>query len=476
MLRLEGKPQTTALPITPATADNKREFKINTAALTDNGFYALQVKSENIRDAEGFMGAEGKQVRWMLFKDGLVHFNVKVLPLPECGNVDCVIEGEEGRKVTTRKAPLKAGTAAIASTAPYGRTMTFTATPNTGYKFVHWKSNADDQIVSTDEVFTTEARSTKDFAAVFQAESYKVDVNCNSAEGDIDASTGYYDYNTKLVLDARAKDNFRLVGYRINGTLKEMTPYTLTVEGPTEVEVEYRDMTPVNVLLNEGADYTPEDVEAAKVSLYRSFHKGTWNTICLPCAVDNPEAVFGQGTLVAQMTGVSGTTLMFAPVNTMEANTPYLIKPTKINSPAYAHDENPTMLYDLGVTTTQKPERGVPTDSKDGYNFIGAYSVYPIATDDGNYYISSDKFYYVDAAASVNTTRFRGYFHADNGSASPISLGIGSATGITPPVSITDSRNAVYDLNGVMVRQPGESLSGLKPGVYITRDKKIIIK
>ena len=112
-------------------------------------------------------------------------------------------------------------------------------------------------------------------------------------------------------------------------------------------------MTPVNVLLNEGADYTPEDVEAAKVSLYRSFHKGTWNTICLPCAVDNPEAVFGQGTLVAQMTGVSGTTLMFAPVNTMEANTPYLIKPTKINSPAYAHDENPTMLYDLGVTTTQ---------------------------------------------------------------------------------------------------------------------------
>lgn len=43
-------------------------------------------------------------------------------------------------------------------------------------------------------------------------------------------------------------------------------------------------------------------------------------------------------------------------------------------------------------------------------------------------------------------------------------------------MSITDSRNAVYDLNGVMVRQPGESLSGLKPGVYITRDKKIIIK
>ena len=150
------------------------------------------------------MGAEGKQVRWMLFKDGLVHFNVKVLPQPECGYVDCVIEGEEGRKVTTRKAPLKAGTAAIASTAPYGRTMTFTATPNTGYKFVHWKSNADDQIVSTDEVFTTEARSTKDFAAVFQAESYKVDVNCNSAEGDIDAATGYYDYNTKLVRDARA--------------------------------------------------------------------------------------------------------------------------------------------------------------------------------------------------------------------------------------------------------------------------------
>jgi hypothetical protein len=42
-------------------------------------------------------------------------------------------------------------------------------------------------------------------------------------------------------------------------------------------------------------------VPLANVKLYRSFRKGTWNTICLPCAVDNPTDVFGEGTRVARL-------------------------------------------------------------------------------------------------------------------------------------------------------------------------------
>ncbi len=469
-LRHEGKVQTTDLPISQAEGSG-RIFKIDTQRLTDNGFYVLQVRTDSIKDTEGFYGAEGKQVRWMLFKDGLVHYNIAIYPSADYGSVSIASDATDvtGKSVAMLKGET---TGTVTGTKAYGSTIVMTAVPTAGHKFSYWKDNATGQILSYDASYETEARNTLNISAVFALEAYKVTVTCNTDEGTVDAASGIYDYGTAIVLDAQPTDGYQLSGYRINDTFVETTePYTLTVEGQTAIDVVFREISP-SVLLDESRDYMPESLESAKVTLYRTFYKNEWNTICLPCAVPHPEEVFGKGTEVARLTAFDGKMLRFNTVTSMEANVPYLIKPTTINS--YLSTDAPTVLYTLGTTKIEQPDGDTPEDRQSGITFVGTYSPVFMPGNDGNYYIAYNKFYLVDTD-DISIGRFRGYFHASGISLSMLSLGVDETTYIQD-TTITDEDGDVYNLNGVMVRKKGEPLTGLKPGIYITRNKKFVVK
>ena len=486
MVRYEGKLFSGDIAITPKDDASKRIFNLNTSALNENGYYVLQVKTDNITDTENYLGAEGKMVRWMLFKDGLVHYNVNVLPLADCGHVDCVKDAApETQAASAKRVMKKAG--ANSGQLTYGGGMTFKATPSKGYKFVCWKDNATGEVLSKDAEYHVEARNTLDISAVFEAETYKVTVKCDADGGTMDVASGVYEYGTKLTLDAKANEGYRLDGYKLNGVQTETAaPYELTVEGTTEVEVLFHDLSPVDVILDERKDYQRpvEYVSAASlengtnVKFYRSFLKNAWNTICLPCAVENPEEVFGTGTQVAKLTGMTPTSLTFEYVVKMEANTPYIIKPTAVNSAAYANVASPTVLYDLGMRTLEDLPVGKdrPTyETESGVSFIGAYSVEELPANEGYYYISSNKFYFVDVP--VPTTRYRGFFHSDVHNAAKLSLAFGDGTtNIENVYFLPAGAGDIYDLTGKKVRSSGESLDGLKPGVYITNNKKFVVK
>ena len=486
MVRYEGKLFSGDIAITPKDDASKRVFKLNTSALNENGYYVLQVKTDNITDTENYLGAEGKMVRWMLFKDGLVHYNVNVLPLAACGHVDCVKDAApETQAASAKRVMKKAG--ANSGQLTYGGGMTFKATPSKGYKFVCWKDNVSGEVLSKDTEYHVEARNTLDISAVFEAETYKVTVKCDADGGTMDVASGVYEYGTKLMLDAKANDGYRLDGYKLNGVQTETAaPYELTVEGTTEVEVLFHDLSPVDVILDERKDYQRpvEYVSAASlengtnVKFYRSFLKEAWNTICLPCAVENPEEVFGTGTQVAKLTGMTPTSLTFEYVVKMEANTPYIIKPTAVNSAAYANVASPTVLYDLGMRTLEDLPAGKdrPTyETESGVSFIGAYKVEELPANEGYYYISSNKFYFVDVP--VPTTRYRGFFHSNVHNAAKLSLAFGDGTtNIENVYFLPVGAGDIYDLTGKKVRSSGESLDGLKPGVYITNNKKFVVK
>ena len=486
MVRYEGKLFSGDIAITPKDDASKRIFNLNTSALSENGYYVLQVKTDNISDAENYLGAEGKMVRWMLFKDGLVHYNVNVLPLADCGHVDCVKDAApETQAASAKRVMKKAG--ANSGQLTYGGGMTFKATPSKGYKFVCWKDNVSGEVLSKDAEYHVEARNTLDISAVFEAETYKVTVKCDADGGTMDVASGVYEYGTKLTLDAKANEGYRLDGYKLNGVQTETAaPYELTVEGPTEVEVIFHDLSPVDVILDERKDYQRpvEYVSAASlqngtnVKFYRSFLKNAWNTICLPCAVENPEEVFGTGTQVAKLTGMTPTSLTFEYVVKMDANTPYIIKPTAVNSAAYANVASPTVLYDLGMRTLEDLPVGKdrPTyETESGVSFIGAYSVEELPANEGYYYISSNKFYFVDVP--VPTTRYRGFFHSDVHNAAKLSLAFGDGTtNIENVYFLPAGAGDIYDLTGKKVRSSGEALDGLKPGVYITNNKKFVVK
>ena len=486
MVRYEGKLFSGDIAITPKDDASKRIFNLNTSALSENGYYVLQVKTDNITDTENYLGAEGKMVRWMLFKDGLVHYNVNVLPLADCGHVDCVKDAApETQAASAKRVMKKAG--ANSGQLTYGGGMTFKATPSKGYKFVCWEDNVSGEVLSKDAEYHVEARNTLDISAVFEAETYKVTVKCDADGGTMDVASGVYEYGTKLTLDAKANEGYRLDGYKLNGVQTETAaPYELTVEEATEVEVIFHDLSPVDVILDERKDYQRpvEYVSAASlqngtnVKFYRSFLKNAWNTICLPCAVENPEEVFGTGTQVAKLTGMTKTSLTFEYVEKMDANTPYIIKPTAVNSAAYANVASPTVLYDLGMRTLEDLPVGKdrPTyETESGVSFIGAYSVEELPANEGYYYISSNKFYFVDVP--VPTTRYRGFFHSDVHNAAKLSLAFGDGTtNIENVYFLPAGAGDIYDLTGKKVRSSGESLDGLKPGVYITNNKKFVVK
>lgn len=486
MVRYEGKLFSGDIAITPKDDASKRIFNLNTSALSENGYYVLQVKTDNITDTENYLGAEGKMVRWMLFKDGLVHYNVNVLPLTACGHVDCVKDAApETQAASAKRVMKKAG--ANSGQLTYGGGMTFKATPSKGYKFVCWKDNVSGEVLSKDAEYHVEARNTLDISAVFEAETYKVTVKCDADGGTMDVASGVYEFGTKLTLDAKANEGYRLDGYKLNGVQTETAaPYELTVEGTTEVEVLFHDLSPVDVILDERKDYQRpvEYVSAASlengtnVKFYRSFLKEAWNTICLPCAVENPQEVFGAGTQVAKLTGMTPTSLTFEYVEKMEANTPYIIKPTAVNNAAYANVASPTVLYDLGMRTLEDLPVGKdrPTyETESGVSFIGAYSVENLPANEGYYYISGNKFYYIDVP--VPTTRYRGFFHSDVHNSAKLSLAFGDGTtNIEDVYFLPVGAGDIYDLTGKKVRSSGESLDGLKPGVYITNNKKFVVK
>ena len=486
MVRYEGKLFSGDIAITPKDDASKRIFNLNTSALNENGYYVLQVKTDNITDTENYLGAEGKMVRWMLFKDGLVHYNVNVLPLAACGHVDCVKDAApETQAASAKRVMKKAG--ANSGQLTYGGGMTFKATPSKGYKFVCWKDNVSGEVLSKDAEYHVEARNTLDISAVFEAETYKVTVKCDADGGTMDVASGVYEYGTKLTLDAKANEGYRLDGYKLNGVQTETAaPYELTVEGTTEVEVLFHDLSPVDVILDERKDYQRpiEYVSAASlengtnVKFYRSFLKEAWNTICLPCAVENPQEVFGAGTQVAKLTGMTKTSLTFEYVEKMDANTPYIIKPTAVNNAAYANVASPTVLYDLGMRTLEDLPEGKdrPTyETESGVSFIGAYRVENLPANEGYYYISGNKFYYIDVP--VPTTRYRGFFHSDVHNGAKLSLAFGDGTtNIENVYFLPVGAGDIYDLTGKKVRSSGESLDGLKPGVYITNNKKFVVK
>lgn len=486
VVRYEGALFSGDIAITPKDDASKRIFNLNTSALNENGYYVLQVKTDNIIDFENYQGAEGNMVRWMLFKDGLVHYNVDILPLAACGRVECVKDAPAETPAASAKRGMKKAEANSGQLA-YGGGMTFKAAPNKGYKFVCWKDNNTGEVLSKDAEYHVEARNTVNISAVFEAETYKVTVKCDADGGTMDVASGVYEYGTKLTLDAKANEGYRLDGYKLNGVQTETAaPYELTVEEPTEVEVIFHDLSPVDVILDERKDYQRpiEYVSAASlengtnVKFYRSFLKEAWNTICLPCAVENPQEVFGAGTQVAQLSGMTPTSLTFEYVDRMDANTPYIIKPTAVNSAAYANVASPTVLYDLGMSTLEDLPDGKdrPTyEPGSGVSFIGAYSVVELPANEGYYYISGNKFYYIDVP--VPTTRYRGFFHSDVHNGAMLSLAFGGGmSSIEDVYFLPAGAGDIYDLTGKKVRSGGEPLDGLKPGVYITNNKKFVVK
>ena len=414
-VRCEGKEIATPIAITQV-ADSV--FDLNTSALSGNGYYTLQVRAENILDSEGYEGYEGRIVRWMLYKDGLVHYSVAPWPSEEAGEVSVSSASESSGAVE------------------YGNEVEMSAEPAYGYEFAYWGipaeetgaarsvmrrakgynvgslSESDIEKYSTDNPLCVPMNKDFNLCAVFKPKKMRVNFIYDAEGGTVSIGSGLYDFGSVLKFKISANDGYVLKGFVINDGEKQDgdSGEVLVDRDEVNVVVDFESTSAKNILLQETKDYVPSEVPLANVKLQRSFLKGLWNTICLPCAVDNVTDVFGRGTVVARLSGMENNVVEFSTVDEMLPNIPYIIKVGSIENSSIKVGETKSSFYDIVQTSVEIPEDGIPVDAYSGVEFIGSYNAYDVPAGQDYYYINDEALWNIDGSIVLPAGRFSGYF------------------------------------------------------------------
>ncbi|MCM1108186.1 MAG: Ig-like domain-containing protein [Clostridium sp.] len=209
--------------------------------------------------------------------------------------------------------------------------------------------------------------------------------------------------------------------------------------------------------------YTADLTGVFNVTLDRDFKAG-WNTVCLPFAVRAEEIC--EGAVAQAFVSCDEAGLNFAPVEAMEANTPYLI---------YCPEAVAAGKEFKGVTLVAG---GAGSVAQGDFTFSGTYEAtvdmvgkYGVATLDG-----VDKV--TKGAASSTLHGTRAYFTTTRADVQSIALNFldGDATGIAPVAGVANRTMEVYTLSGVQLCGGAKSLEGLQKGIYIVNGKKQVIK
>lgn len=227
--------------------------------------------------------------------------------------------------------------------------------------------------------------------------------------------------------------------------------------------------TTTPLTLEEDADDTVSKIEANKgktidVKLTRSLKAGVWNTICLPFDVtaDQVESVLKAGYVKEfDKEDEASATIFFKPATEMKAGVPYLIKPTA----------DALMLEFKGVTINNVDELNRINGNR--YCICGVFGKTKLRTTGTDLFLNAAGKFVAPAPGKETMKGFRAYFNVpSNASAAALNINIdGETTGINSIETEATVNGKVYNLNGQYV---GNSLNGLKKGIYVVNGKKVI--
>ena len=236
----------------------------------------------------------------------------------------------------------------------------------------------------------------------------------------------------------------------------------------------------------------------AKVSINRTFKAGVWSTCVLPFSLNmsQVDAIFGD---TYRFGNENGTEILYFDrvdengkvwfvrhaYNTIVANKPFLIKPTKD-----VNGINTADCAEYPYVTIEAPEGGKPAAwcEGSGYSWVSGYNNNEMYVGNGDGFIAKDGSFMTYTGSPAPLKGFRGYLKKDSGIAAKIlSVGVGSnvdsdnTTTLIDNLIIDNDANAsqgigdgkVYNINGQVVGN-GKSLNTLPSGVYIINGKKYI--
>lgn len=253
--------------------------------------------------------------------------------------------------------------------------------------------------------------------------------------------------------------------------IKEITfTQTSTTTDKDNYKTSLSTITATALTYNEAATNTFKEITSANLTINRPMASDKWNTFCVPFALtaDQIKATFGDGTQVREYEGANGNVLTFAKATDIEAGTPYLIKPTKA--------AEKYIFNNVDVTTTEPAKVG-----EGDIKFCGVYNqtnVNTLATADTHVSGIVDNMV-KRAKTGTSIKGFRAYFSVPNNISESTEAALrvaidGETTGIDAIEGFeTKTPTRVYNLSGQYV---GTSTANLKPGVYVSGGKKVIVK
>ena len=161
---------------------------------------------------------------------------------------------------------------------------------------------------------------------------------------------------------------------------------------------------------------------------------------------------------IQEYTGVDGHTMHFAQTTSIEAGTPYLVKPTS------ADITNPTYT---DVTLRAQAAKSIAYGD---YKFVATYSPQELATDKTELFLTTDgKLNYPQTNAQATLKGMRAYIQVPANAGASLFID-GMTTGIAEVRGkMEGGRDDIFDLQGRKVHNPGK-------GLYIVNGKKVIIQ
>lgn len=207
--------------------------------------------------------------------------------------------------------------------------------------------------------------------------------------------------------------------------------------------------------------------ETVNVALSRNFSTTYWNTICLPFNFDKNEidAIFGEGTELKAFDRQEGSTLYFKDAESIVSGQPYLLKPTT--------DQSLLMIVDAELDGVSGPGSVSGTGS---VAFNGTFNATRLLDTDV-FFNTDNKLTRPDTAIeNANLLKgFRAYFSGILGDVASAQVSFGGVVTSIDSIDGGAQFNAgkVYSIDGHYI---GTTTAGLKKGIYIVGNKKVVVK
>lgn len=270
---------------------------------------------------------------------------------------------------------------------------------------------------------------------------------------------------------------WRYVPFELNSTSEVTLTIHVASEGGNNYPGFYEPQLlamPMDVTLEDTKTYNEAPALVANVTFNRKLGE-KWNTIVLPFALNETQVkeMFGEGAKVAAYKGstVNGdhVTLNFEEQTSMEAQTPYMIKP---GTSASSYKLNGVILEPAGL-------KKVEDANHKGIDFVGNYTTGQ-TLQQNCFFISNNTFY--RASGQETMKAYRATFQVPSTLSAAKSMNTvfvgegGSVTAIDDVHVSPQGSFDVYHINGMLVKKNAIDLNGLDKGIYIINGKKYVVK